>query len=139
MTLPLYATSVPPSGDRGIPMRAQPQAGIQNLRAELQRRLGEILSVLVKGYKPKRVTLFGSWAKGDFTEESDIDLLIVKSTRKNRLERAWEVSRLLSHKKNHPMDVIVLTPAEIRKRLKAGDPFIQEVERDGIILYQDGG
>ena len=108
------------------------------LLKNIRRRLQDILSVLIKDYRSHEIILFGSWAHGDFSEESDIDLLIVKPSRRNRLERAWEAYRLLSPWKTHPMDIIVLTPQEVRNRLKYGDPFLKEVLRDGIVLYKKG-
>ncbi len=106
---------------------------------EIKTRLGRVLSILIKDYRPHKIILFGSWVNGDFREESDIDLLIIKPTSRNRLERAWEVYRLLSPGKNHPMDVIVLTPDEISDRLALSDPFINEVLKNGILLFEDGG
>lgn len=103
----------------------------------LHQRIRPILSVLIKSYRPRKIILFGSWVKGDFSEESDIDLLIIKSSPKNRLERAWEVYHLLSPQKAYPMDVIVLTPQELQERLVFEDPFIHEVLKNGIVLYEE--
>ena len=44
---------------------------------------------------------------------------------------------LLSPKKAHPMDVIVLTPREVQERLTRKDPFTQEVMKDGVVLYEN--
>jgi len=46
-------------------------------RAELVRRLEERVAVLQEALPLLRVVLFGSWAKGNFTVASDIDLLVV--------------------------------------------------------------
>ena len=117
-------------------MTTRSQPANRTLLKQLLRRLRDVLSVLIKDYQPYQITLFGSWAQGDFSEESDIDLFIIKPSRLNRLERAWEAYRLLSPMKNHPMDIIVLTPREVRDRLKHGDPFVREMLRDGIVLYK---
>ena len=42
--------------------------------------INEIVDRISKGYKPKKVILFGSYAYGEPTEDSDIDLLIIKNT-----------------------------------------------------------
>ena len=38
-------------------------------------------------YKPKKIILFGSYAYGNPTEESDIDFLIIKNTDKRPIDR----------------------------------------------------
>ena len=117
-------------------MSFQPRALTRSFIKDLHRRLGSIVPVLVKDFRAHKIILFGSWVKGDFSEESDIDLIVIKPSRRNRLERAWEAYRLLSPHKTYPMDVIVLTPQEVRERLRLGDPFLYEVVNHGVVLYE---
>ena len=46
-------------------------------------------------YQPERVYVFGSWARGEADELSDLDLVVIKSTTVPFFERLREVSRLL--------------------------------------------
>ena len=83
-----------------------------------------ILERLVEGYDPIKVILFGSRARDDGDDGSDIDLFILKETSKRRFDRVVEVRRLLSGRHRRVgLDVIVLTPAELEERIALGDPF----------------
>jgi len=89
---------------------------------------------IVKGFRPDRILLFGSHAYGKPGTDSDLDLLIVKNTRLMPAERARQVSRMIgSHV--FPLDLIVLTPGEIHRRLKGFDPFLEEALTQGKVLY----
>lgn len=89
---------------------------------------------LLKELKPQKIILFGSYAYGRPTSDSDLDLLIIKKTDLSFFDRTRQASRIIG---NHlfPLDLIVLTPAEIKNRLKAFDPFLEEILSDGKVLY----
>ena len=59
-----------------------------------QKEIQRITDHIVKKYKPEKVILFGSYAWGKPTEDSDVDLFIVKKSRKRRIDRERE---LLEH------------------------------------------
>ena len=85
-------------------------------------------------FQPERIVLFGSYAHGRPTADSDVDLLIVLSHEGKGWRRAAEIrSRLLP---NFPLDLLVRTPEEIRKRLAEGDPFVSELTKRGQVLYE---
>ena len=90
---------------------------------------------LLKPYNPEKIFLFGSSAWGKSTKDSDIDLLIIKKTKKPHFKRIPE-ARLYLFKINRAFDILVMTPEEIRKRLKLKDFFIEEILKKGILLYE---
>jgi predicted nucleotidyltransferase len=85
-------------------------------------------------YKPEKIFVFGSFASGRITADSDVDFFIIKRTRKPRLERQREVSRLLIDREV-PVDILVFTPAETEKRRRLGDPFILDILNSGKLVY----
>lgn len=88
---------------------------------------------LKEQYGAKEVILFGSYAKGNPHEDSDIDLLIISDSKERFFERQATVRRLLRDlKKRIPVSPIVLTPAEIEERKKHEDQFINEILETGI-------
>ena len=106
--------------------------GNTKTRAVIQK----IVHSLVAGYTPEKIILFGSYAYGQPDADSDIDLLIIKATRERFLERLDTVRRLATGSHPHiPFEPIVLTPEEIKQRLKAGDQFVSEILQKGEVLY----
>jgi predicted nucleotidyltransferase len=96
----------------------------------------DIVKKLVTGYSPQKVILFGSHAYGMPTEDSDIDLLIIKETDKRPIDRWMEVKRLLRDR-NRDVSVspLVYTSEELSERVALKDFFIQEVLEKGKVLY----
>ena len=84
-------------------------------------------------YGAKEVIFFGSYARGEATEESDIDLLIISETKERFFDRQATVRRLLRDlKRGTPVSPIVLTSDAIENRKKKGDHFIREIIETGI-------
>ena len=96
--------------------------------------LSEIARKVVQAFRPKNIILFGSYAYGKPTSDSDLDLLIVMESRDRPAERIRKVSDLFDPRPL-PMDFIVLTPGEVRHRLSGFDPFLEEVLEKGQMLY----
>jgi uncharacterized protein len=90
---------------------------------------------LVDELQPEKIILFGSFAYGQPTIDSDVDLLIIMRSNLRPLDRVRQVSALLDPRP-FPVDLIVRTPAEIAERLKIGDCFIEEIVTKGKVLYE---
>jgi predicted nucleotidyltransferase len=96
----------------------------------------EIVDRIIKVYKPKKVILFGSYAYGEPTEDSDIDLLIIKNTDKRPIDRWVEVKRLLrDDSRTLPVSPLVYTEKEIEERIAIKDFFVEEILGKGGVLY----
>ena len=70
----------------------------------------------LKSYKPDRIILFGSYASGNPTRESDADLVVIKKTNQSFLERQKQVHLLL--RTTTPVDIFIFTPDEFEKAKK---------------------
>ena len=98
--------------------------------------VGRIVRRLQSTYRPMQVILFGSYAYGHPTRESDIDLLIVKETGKSFHQRLFEVRQIVSPiLKGRPFDPIVVTPRELAQRLARGDQFFRQIVTRGKRVY----
>lgn len=96
----------------------------------------EIVDRIRREYQPEKIILYGSYAYGKPTGDSDIDLFIVKDTDKRWVDRFVEVKRLVYRRGTRiPVSPIVYTPAEVRERVKFGDEFVEEVLTRGEVLY----
>jgi predicted nucleotidyltransferase len=97
-----------------------------------------IIQRIVAGVHPQKIILFGSYAAGTPSPDSDLDFLIIMDTPERPAERVLTVSRLL-RPRPFPMDILVWTPDEIAAGLEARDSFIQEILTRGKILYEQPG
>ncbi len=95
----------------------------------------EIAEKIKREYKPEQIILFGSYAYGKPTKDSDIDLFIVKETNKRRIDRFCEVRKIIRDIKGISIQPVVLTKKELKERLKIGDDFIKEILEKGKALY----
>jgi predicted nucleotidyltransferase len=84
---------------------------------------------------PEKIVLFGSFAYGKPTPDSDVDLLVIMETDLRPHARVVQISEILSPRP-FPVDILVRTPAEIKERLRVGDCFFQEILSKGKVLYE---
>lgn len=95
-----------------------------------------IVARLIADYQPEKIVLFGSFAYGAPDIDSDIDLLIIKSTTESPLERRIRVREIVADiERRIPFSPLVLTPEELARRLQLGDTFYQEILAQGKTLY----
>lgn len=90
----------------------------------------------IKKYEPEKIILFGSYARGEIDEYSDIDLVVIKNTDKKFLERIIEVTKLIEKNDSGHVDVFVYTPEEFQRMIDSGNPFIENVLKEGKIVYE---
>ncbi len=89
---------------------------------------------IAEKFQPDRIILFGSYAYGQPTEDSDVDLLVILPFEEMPVQKAIEIRREI--KSPFPLDLIVRTPEQIQQRLGMGDFFIQDIIQKGHILYE---
>ena len=98
--------------------------------------LNKIVRRVVDAYRPDKIILFGSYAYGKPSADSDLDLLIIKKTSERFIDRWTNVRKIVSDpKRSIPFEPIVLTPREVDERLAMGDQFIEEIMTKGEVLY----
>jgi len=88
---------------------------------------------VARRFKPSRIVLFGSYAYGKPTPDSDVDLLVLMPCKGRPLDKSLEIR--LAVNAGFPLDLIVRTPAELKKRLAWGDFFLREITEKGTVLY----
>lgn len=99
-----------------------------------EKTIQKIKNRIVKGAKPEKIVIFGSYAQETATKDSDLDILIIKSTELPIHKRAIEIRKLL-HGISVPKDIIVYTPEEVKKWKNASSAFITTVLKNGRIIY----
>ncbi len=98
-------------------------------------RIEEIVSSL-REYDPERIILFGSHARRDADEYSDLDLVIIKETEERFLDRLKRVYEIMQP--DFALDILVYTPGEFAHMLEEGNPFLERVLEEGIVIYERG-
>ncbi len=99
-----------------------------------QKEIRNITEQIVEKYKPEKIILYGSFAYGKPHKDSDVDLLVLKKTKKRKTKRHLELDRILLDR-TMPLDILVYTPQEIEKRVSLNDFFIKNILKQGKILY----
>ena len=96
------------------------------------------LRVLVDKFHPDRVVLFGSYAYGKPTPDSDVDLLVVKRLEGSAREVATAIRKTFQPLRrrgvNLPFDIIVRDSRDLDERLQRGSMFHSDITARGITL-----
>lgn len=84
---------------------------------------------------PEVVILFGSWARGEASDDSDVDLLVIMDSDLPRYRRAISLRRAL--KGFGPQkDILVYTASEVDEWRTAPTSLIATALREGKVLYE---
>ncbi len=84
-------------------------------------------------FHPDRIILFGSFAYGKPTADSDVDILVVMPTR-NPISQAVKIRMAMPAP--FPMDLIVRAPEMSSRRIEMGDSFMTEIVNKGKVLHE---
>ena len=95
-----------------------------------------IVEKIVRAVAPERIVLFGSHARGEATDDSDLDLFIVQDSHiSNRVIRR-QIEALLWGRR-FGLDLIVRRPEEVARNVMDSNPFYtQHLFSEGKILYE---
>lgn len=89
---------------------------------------------IAENFQPERIILFGSYASGKPTEDSDVDLLVILPFEEMPVQKAIAIRQQL--KAPFPLDLMARTPQQIQQRLEMGDFFMQDIMQNGRVLYE---
>jgi len=97
--------------------------------------LMDITKRIAENFHPEKVILFGSYAYGKPTIESDVDLLVIMESDDRPAKRSARVMSTCCPR-HLGMDLIAITSEELEKRLAGFDPFLEEILNKGRVLYE---
>jgi predicted nucleotidyltransferase len=89
---------------------------------------------IAQEFRPHKIILFGSYAYGTPTEDSDVDLLVIMPTR-NQHDQAVRIQYRLTAP--FPIDLIVRKPEQVQVRLAEKEPFLTTITSQGKVLYEE--
>jgi len=90
-----------------------------------------------RNLNPEKIILFGSSARGEPDQWSDLDLILVIPTRKRFLDRLEEA--YLCWTLPVSADILVYTPEEFERMRLEGNAFLSEAIAHGVVLYEKSG
>ena len=91
----------------------------------------DIIEIAVS-YGAELIILFGSRAKGNEREQSDIDICIVAETTSKRRFAATISAEI---ENELPVDILVYTPQEWRMCIADETSFAYKISKEGTVLY----
>lgn len=106
-----------------------------NQRDSIQEKIDEMVRRIVKRVHPEKIILFGSYARGSATIDSDADILVVMPVKGSKRKRATDIDIALVGV-DLPVDVIVVTPEELEQNRNRIGTIIYPALREGKVLYE---
>jgi predicted nucleotidyltransferase len=104
--------------------------------------ISEITEIL-KQQGVERVILFGSYAYGNPSSDSDIDIIVVvpldtiPSTHREKMDLYLYYNQFIKKFRKHiPIDLIVHTKASYQRFIGMDSIFSREIHNEGIVLYE---
>jgi predicted nucleotidyltransferase len=106
----------------------------------------KIINELVQSLKPSdpyKIVLFGSYANGTETPDSDVDLMVILDNndvaktyeeRSNKKLRIYKLVRDINYKT--ALDILVYSKEELKMLKNYGNFFIDEIEKKGKVIYE---
>ncbi len=128
------------------------KTSLDHLPEQKQQELQRAVEIIREEINPDMLILFGSYARGDWVEDidletlhyryqSDFDLLVVTETRKeaSKIEQNNQLNqRLIKTIHRTPISLIAEDIQFINRRLRKSQYFYIDIKREGIVLYNSG-
>ena len=105
---------------------------------ETVENIQELAREFVSKIAPLKIVLFGSFAKGSYTEDSDYDFYLVVDDDRNIAEVTREAYKASLYLKKRPVDIVVGSNSRFERKRRAdySQMVEREVEQYGILLYE---
>jgi len=97
-------------------------------------KINEAVRRIVRRFRPEKIVLFGSRARGDARPDSDADLLVVMKFRGSRRRKASEIDLALAGI-GMPKDIVIVTPGEFERHREVVGTVVYPAVREGRVLY----
>ena len=107
---------------------------MRNANSGEKTKIRQMVRRIVSQFQPESIILFGSHARGDAGQSSDVDLLIVMPFSGSKREKQVEI-RLALQSIPIPKDIVVTTPEEFLWRKEIPGTIERPAAREGRVLY----
>ena len=97
-------------------------------------QIEELCRRIAEEFEPLRILLFGSYAYGTASSESDVDLLVILPFKGKPLHKAVEILTRVAP--SFAVDLLVRRPEEAARRYHEGDPLVRDAFDRGKVMYE---
>jgi predicted nucleotidyltransferase len=106
------------------------------MKREIKKIAQQVTQLIAEGIQPKQIFLFGSYATGNETQDSDLDFFIVTDLQNSKkIDITQKARRLLIRKIYMPIDIIVCDTKNFETKKSDNTTLEYIVATEGIKLY----
>jgi predicted nucleotidyltransferase len=107
-----------------------------NTREITSELIAYIVEKIVREVAPQRIIMFGSRARGEARDDSDLDLFVIQDSQRPNRQVRRRIERLLWGRE-FSVDLIVRTPEEVARNVEDHNPFYtRHILKEGRVLYE---
>lgn len=101
-----------------------------------RKAIQQYCDAIAAAFKPRKIILFGSYAYGKPTEDSDVDVMVVMPRKRFRRDLGYRIRTKVPA--GFPVDVLVEPDHRLEARLADRESFILDITEKGRVMYEGG-
>ncbi|MDP8240560.1 MAG: nucleotidyltransferase domain-containing protein [Candidatus Hatepunaea meridiana] len=94
----------------------------------------DIARRIVEAVQPTKIYLFGSRARGDHREDSDVDLLVIYDGLKSKETLQMEIRRIF-RPRTFSLDLFIMSSEELELKKHIANTLAREISENGVVVY----
>jgi len=97
--------------------------------------ISDIVGKITEKSNIKKIILFGSYANGNESSDSDIDLCVITDDSRHKIEITWDIREAIFDIAKHSVDLVLYNNTEFNERACSNTTLESQIKQNGIVLY----